>query len=55
VVRSAGLRITVMDQYRDFGDAVTVWEAAAGAFADLFALEHSLAEQAEAMAVRETR
>jgi len=50
VVRAAGLRITVMDQYRDFGDAATVWEAAAGAFADLFALEHSLAEQATAMA-----
>ena len=29
VARSAGLRVTVMDQDRDFGDATTVWEAAA--------------------------
>jgi ATP-binding cassette subfamily F protein 3 len=50
VVRASGLRITVMDQYRDFGGAETVWEAAAAAFADLFALERALAEQAEAMA-----
>jgi len=50
VSRASGLRITVMDQYRDFGDAGTVWEAAAGAFADLFALERSLAAQADAMA-----
>ena len=50
VSRVAGLRITLMDQYRDFGDAATVWDAVAGAFADLFALERSLAEQAAAMA-----
>jgi ATP-binding cassette subfamily F protein 3 len=50
VARASGLRITVMDQYRDFGDAETVWEAGAAAFADLFALERALAEQAEAMA-----
>ena len=50
VVRSSGLRVTVMDQYRDFGDALTVWEAAADAFAELFALERALGEQAERMA-----
>jgi ATP-binding cassette subfamily F protein 3 len=50
VSRASGLRIAVMDQYREFGDAATVWEAAAGAFAELFALERSLAAQAEAMA-----
>ncbi len=50
VVRAAGLRIGVMDQYRDFGAAAAVWEAVAAAFADLFALERSLADQAEAMA-----
>ena len=50
IARATGLRITVMDQYRDFGDAVTVWEAAAGAFAELFALERALADQATAMA-----
>jgi ATP-binding cassette subfamily F protein 3 len=41
-----GLGVTVLDQHRDFGGAVTVWEAAAGPFADLLALEKSLAEQA---------
>jgi ATP-binding cassette subfamily F protein 3 len=50
VVRSAGLRVTVMDQYRDFGGADTVWDAVAAAFADLFALERALADQATAMA-----
>ena len=50
VVRSSGLRVTVMDQYRDFGDALTVWKAAADAFAELFALERALGEQAERMA-----
>jgi len=50
ISRASGLRIAVMDQYREFGDAATVWEAAAGAFAELFALERSLAAQAEAMA-----
>jgi len=51
VARTSGLRVTVMDQYRDFGDAETVWEAAAGAFAELFALERALADQAAEMAV----
>src|SRR5512146_658155 len=46
VVRAAGLRITVMDQYREFGAADTVWDAVAAAFADLFALERALADQA---------
>ncbi len=49
VVRSSSLRIAVMDQYRDLGDAETVWQAAARGFADLFALEQSLAAQANAM------
>ncbi len=38
-----------MEQHRDFGGAATVWEAAAGAFGELLALEHSLAEQATAL------
>lgn len=50
VVRASGLRVTVMDQHRGFGEAETVWAAAAGAFAELFALEHSLGEQMTAMA-----
>src|SRR6185369_2486439 len=33
-------------QHRDLGDAVTVWEAAAGQFSDLLALERSLIDQA---------
>ncbi len=45
----AALRVSLMDQHRDFGSAATVWEAAAGPFADLLALEASLAEQAVAL------
>jgi ATP-binding cassette, subfamily F, member 3 len=50
VTRIGGLRISLLEQHRDFGDATTVWEAAAGPFADLLALERSLAEQAAALA-----
>lgn len=46
VAREPGLRISLMDQHRDFGPAITVWEAAAGPFAELVALEASLADQA---------
>ncbi len=42
-------RVVVMDQHRDFGDARTVWDAAAGPFAELLALERELAEQAAAI------
>jgi ATP-binding cassette subfamily F protein 3 len=42
-------RISLLEQHRDFGNAKTVWEAAAGAFAELFALEKSIAEQASRM------
>jgi ATP-binding cassette subfamily F protein 3 len=49
VVKDSGLRITVLDQHRSF-DEPTVWEAAAGPFAELLALEQSLAEQAQALA-----
>ena len=48
--RASGLRYSVMEQHREFAGATTVWEAAAGAFADLLALEHSLAAQAAALA-----
>ena len=41
-----GLRVVLLEQHRDFGGATTVWEAAAGEFAELFALERSLEEQA---------
>jgi len=46
VARQPGLRVTLLEQHRDFGEAATVWEAAAGQFADLLALEQSLGEQA---------
>jgi ATP-binding cassette subfamily F protein 3 len=49
VTRVGGLRIAMLEQHRDFGDASTVWEAAAGPFAELLALERSLAEQAHAL------
>ncbi|MGH7702783.1 MAG: ABC-F family ATP-binding cassette domain-containing protein [Gemmatimonadales bacterium] len=42
------LRIGVMEQHREFAGATSVWEAASGPFAELLALEHSLAEQAVA-------
>ncbi len=49
IARAGGLRIAVMDQYRDMGDATTVWQAAARGFAELFALEQSLQRQLEEM------
>lgn len=45
ISRQPGLRVSLLEQHRDFGNAATVWEAAAGQFADLLALEQSLAEQ----------
>ncbi len=51
VARAPGSRVSVLEQHRDFGDALTVWEAAAGPFAELLALEQSLAEQATALGV----
>ncbi len=50
VARQTGLSLSLLGQHRDFGAAATVWEAAAGPFADLLALEQSLAEQAHALA-----
>src|SRR5205823_2040540 len=49
IVRQAALRISLLDQHRDFGEAETVWEAAAGGLADLLTLETSLLEQAHAL------
>ena len=49
VVRQSAIRISLLDQHRDFGDAGTVWEAAAGGLADLLRLEQSLLEQAHAL------
>jgi ATP-binding cassette subfamily F protein 3 len=50
VSRQSGLTVSMLGQHRDYGTAATVWEAAAGPFADLLALEQSLTHQAEALA-----
>jgi ATP-binding cassette, subfamily F, member 3 len=47
IAKQPGLRVSLLEQHRDFGDATTVWEAAAGQFAELLALEKSLSDQAE--------
>ena len=50
VVRQSGLRVSLLEQHRDFGEVDTVWEAAAGGLGELLALERSLLEQAGALA-----
>ena len=50
VSRASGIRFSVMEQHREFAGATTVWEAAAGPFADLLELERSLAEQGTTLA-----
>jgi ATP-binding cassette, subfamily F, member 3 len=50
IARQPGLRVSLLEQHRDFGAASTVWEAAAGELAELLALEQSLAEQGAALA-----
>ena len=50
VVRDPGLRVSLLDQHRDFGNAKTVWDAAAMPWVELIDLERSLGEQAHAMA-----
>src|SRR6202040_2388588 len=49
ITRQPDLRFGLLEQHRDFGGAKTVWEAGAGEFADLLALERSLAEQAHVL------
>ena len=46
IARQPGLRVSLMEQHREFAGATTIWEVAAGQFADLLALERSLVEQA---------
>jgi ATP-binding cassette subfamily F protein 3 len=50
IMRQPGLRLTLLEQHRDFGSARTVWEAGAGEFSDLLALESALSEQASVLA-----
>ena len=49
VVRQSGIRVSLLEQHRDFGRAETVWQAAAGGLSDLLTLEQSLLEQAHAL------
>src|ERR671919_57785 len=50
IARTPGVRVSLLEQHREFGGAEMVWEAAAGELAELLALEQSLAEQAAALA-----
>jgi ATP-binding cassette subfamily F protein 3 len=50
VARAPGLRFALLDQYRNFGDAATVWEAAAQGYREVMALERRIAEQAQRLA-----
>ncbi|MFL5481556.1 MAG: ABC-F family ATP-binding cassette domain-containing protein [Gemmatimonadaceae bacterium] len=50
ISRQPGLRVALLEQHREFIGAETVWEAAAGEFAELLALEQSLADQAQKLA-----
>jgi ATP-binding cassette subfamily F protein 3 len=42
VVLQPGTRLTLLDQFRDFGEATTVWQAAAAAYAPLMAMEREM-------------
>ncbi|MGE5801373.1 MAG: ABC-F family ATP-binding cassette domain-containing protein [Gemmatimonadota bacterium] len=50
IARAPRLRVSLLEQHRDYGTATTVWEAAAGELAELLALEQSLVEQAASLA-----
>ena len=50
ISRAPRLRVSLLEQHRDYGTATTVWEAAAGELGELLALEQSLVEQAANLA-----
>jgi ATP-binding cassette subfamily F protein 3 len=50
IARVPSLRMSLLEQHRDYGAATTVWEAAAGGLAELLALEQSLVAQAANLA-----
>jgi ATP-binding cassette subfamily F protein 3 len=45
IARQPGIRLSMMEQHRDFEDAGSIWEGAAGGRADLLNLEKSLGDQ----------
>jgi ATP-binding cassette subfamily F protein 3 len=47
IAKTPGLRVSLLEQHREFPGATTLWEVAAGQFAELLELERSLAVQAE--------
>ncbi|HEY2824456.1 MAG TPA: ATP-binding cassette domain-containing protein, partial [Gemmatimonadales bacterium] len=49
IARQPGLRVSLLEQHRDFAGTTTVWEAAAGELSALLRLEQSLVEQAHAL------
>lgn len=49
VTRAPGLRVTLLEQHRELGNAATVWDAVAGAFDELRALERRIADLATAL------
>jgi len=49
LTRPGDLRLTLLDQHREFPPGTSAWDAAAAAFGDLVELECSLHAQAEAM------
>jgi len=44
VARASGLTISVLDQHREYGEAVSVWDAAAAPLKHVLDLEHKLTE-----------
>src|SRR2546428_13828575 len=48
IARAPGLRVSLLEQHRDFGAATTGWEAAAGGVGRALAPEPSLQRQAPA-------
>jgi ATP-binding cassette subfamily F protein 3 len=51
IARAPGLRVALLDQYRDFGDALTLWDAVARPYRPLIELEKELARQGERLAM----
>jgi ATP-binding cassette subfamily F protein 3 len=50
VSRADAVRVAMLDQHREFGSAVTVWDAAAAGYAEAMALESELARLGERLA-----